>query len=111
MMQQQQQPYQPYGGQNNPGYGQQNQPQMYQPPMQQQQQPPQAQYGQPSPYQQNNAYGGYSAAPVPPAANPPYGQPTPAPSEWKSASSADGQVYYYNERTGATQWDKPAGMP
>jgi hypothetical protein len=30
---------------------------------------------------------------------------------WKSAKTGDGQVYYYNEKTGETQWDKPAGMP
>lgn len=30
---------------------------------------------------------------------------------WKSAKTGDGQVYYYNEKTGETQWDKPVGMP
>lgn len=56
-------------------------------------------YTQPhAPYQP----GAYSAPPV--AAPPPV-------SEWKSATSPDGQIYYYNERTGQTQWDKPLGMP
>lgn len=31
-------------------------------------------------------------------------------SVWKTANTADGQTYYYNEATGATQWEKPAGM-
>jgi WW domain len=35
----------------------------------------------------------------------------PAAFAWKSATAADGQIYYYNEKTGETQWDKPAGMP
>jgi hypothetical protein len=43
--------------------------------------------------------------PIPP-------QPAVAPvSLWKAASSPDGQIYYYNERTGETQWEKPPGMP
>mmetsp|Transcript_41601 Transcript_41601/g.61018 ORF Transcript_41601/g.61018 Transcript_41601/m.61018 type:complete len:751 (+) Transcript_41601:93-2345(+) len=33
-----------------------------------------------------------------------------AASPWKTASAADGQTYYYNEKTGESQWDKPAGM-
>ena len=88
------------------------------------------QYGAGS-YQQSSAYppsysqgGGY---PAQQAANPPqqgysggnsYGQSGPpsyppapaAPSAWKSAASADGQTYYYNETTGATQWEKPPGF-
>ena len=44
------------------------------------------------------------------------GQPVVAPparatSEWKSTTSPDGKVHYYNVRTGATQWEMPAGMP
>lgn len=31
-------------------------------------------------------------------------------SEWRSAKAPDGQIYYYNEKTGATTWDKPHGM-
>jgi hypothetical protein len=46
-----------------------------------------------NPYQQQASYGGASQA-----------------SEWKSATSPDGKVYYYNERTGETQWDRPMGM-
>jgi hypothetical protein len=44
-----------------------------------------------------------------------YGQPPAAPAAaaigWKSATSPSGQIYYYNERTGETKWDKPIGMP
>jgi far upstream element-binding protein len=32
-------------------------------------------------------------------------------SPWKSATASDGQVYYYNEKTGESQWEKPPGMP
>ena len=53
---------------------------------------------------QQAAYGGYPAAAPPP-------QPPVAAATWKSAQAADGQIYYYNEKTGETQWDKPAGMP
>jgi WW domain len=61
---------------------------------------------QAAPYGQS-AMGGYPAPQV-------YGHPQGVPavqSEWKSATSPDGQVYYYNERTGETQWEKPIGMP
>jgi len=35
-----------------------------------------------------------------------------APSAWKKAATTpDGFVYYYNEKTGETRWDKPRGMP
>jgi len=77
--------------------------------------------------------GGYGAAP-PQATNyggqNPYGAPqhqpemayqqpppvAPAPAVvdsggWKSTTSPDGQTYYWNERTGQTQWEKPPGMP
>ncbi len=59
------------------------------------QQPPQ-QYGQ-QPY-------GYQQ-PVP-MAIPPAAMASP----WKAATAPDGQTYYYNEKTGATTWEKPAGM-
>jgi len=44
-----------------------------------------------------------------------YQQPTPMAvpamvSPWKAAVTTDGQTYYYNEKTGATTWEKPAGM-
>lgn len=121
-MQQQQAPHM-HGGYQAPQeqqmYGQQ---QHYaQPPPQQQYGAPpmqQQQYGMPQQYQQSGyapqqqmqqqqqipqAYG----AP-PPRQHMPQGVPMSA---WKTATAADGQVYYYNEKTGETQWDKPAGMP
>lgn len=58
-------------------------------------------------------YGGSGAAAY---GGPAYGMPAPAPpaassaGPWKMATSADGQVYYYNEQTGHTQWEKPQGM-
>ncbi|CAJ1966673.1 unnamed protein product [Cylindrotheca closterium] len=74
-------------------------------------------YGQQQGYQAGG-YGGYQASA--------YGQPQASPyasyggapqaaapvvSDWKSATAPDGQVYYYNQRTGETQWNKPIGMP
>lgn len=92
-----------YGGYAAPG--QQQQPQMYAP------QPYGAQ-AQPSPYGQP-----YQQAPpaqaYPPHGSPygaPPGAPQAAPSPWKAATAADGQVYYYNQITQETQWDRPAGM-
>eukprot|EP00536_Pseudo-nitzschia_multiseries_P002268 jgi/Psemu1/183165/e_gw1.30.42.1 len=97
---QQQQPYGGYGAQG--GY--------------QQQQP---QYGQGG-YGQNSGYGGAPQAqpyqqeqPLLQGHQGAYGVPPVAPvvSEWKSATSPDGQTYYYNERTKETTWQKPPGMP
>lgn len=76
-------------------------------------------YGQQAPQQQYGGGGGYPQQQAQSAQQqqyPGYGQPgapPPAPvaSEWQSATSPDGQMYYFNARTGATQWDKPAGMP
>jgi rRNA processing protein Krr1/Pno1 len=71
-------------------------------------------YGQPMAQQQPASYtqvyggGGYAAAPQI-AAMPRQGPPPVSP--WKAATSPDGQVYYYNELTGETQWEKPPGMP
>jgi len=90
--------------QQQPVYGNTNA--AYQPPQQQQQpqaytpyqQPQQQQYGQ-QPQQQ---YG--------------YQQPQQQPpmvvqsSPWKAANAPDGQTYYYNDKTGETTWEKPAGM-
>jgi WW domain len=82
---------QPYEQQHAPqyGYGQPQQSHLYGAP---------ASFGGMPPQQ---AYGGYSAAPPPPTGAGP----------WKSATAGDGQIYYYNEKTGETQWEKPPGMP
>jgi hypothetical protein len=64
---------------------------------QQQQQPyaPMQQYGMP----QQQPGGMMQQLPQPPDASP-----------WRAATAADGQVYYYNQITQETQWDRPAGM-
>lgn len=70
------------------------QPQAGQYVVQQQQPPAQGQPAQPA------------VVPPPPSgpgAAPPGGS-------WKTATAADGQTYYYNEVTGESKWDKPAGM-
>mmetsp|Transcript_13492 Transcript_13492/g.25813 ORF Transcript_13492/g.25813 Transcript_13492/m.25813 type:complete len:547 (+) Transcript_13492:127-1767(+) len=36
--------------------------------------------------------------------------PAQAPSPWKLATTADGQMYYYNQDTLETRWDKPIEM-
>ena len=99
---------QAYGGYQQPqqpAYGQPYDPH-------QQQQPAYGGYQQPA-YGGAPAYGGMPQQPAyggyPPVASPP-GPPAGA-ATWKSAQAADGQTYYYNEKTGETQWDKPAGMP
>jgi hypothetical protein len=67
--------------------------------------------------QQAAPYGGYppaAAYPPQPGYGAPHGAPHGAPqaqSPWKAATAADGQVYYYNQLTQETQWDRPAGMP
>jgi len=44
-------------------------------------------------------------------AQPPMQQAPPPPAAvWRAANTVDGQTYYYNEKTGETQWEKPAGM-
>jgi len=63
------------------------------------------------PYQQQAQFQAAMPQPQQPSfAAPPAPPPMMAPSGWKSATAADGQVYYYNEKTGETQWDKPAGL-
>jgi len=112
-----------FGGRNQYGNQQGYQQQPYQQGGYQgyQQQPYAPQYGM----QQQQPYGGQVYQPQPsfppqqmqpygqPGAQPsPYGQPPGIPlSPWRSATAADGQIYYYNEKTGQTQWDKPADMP
>jgi len=59
-----------------------------------------------APGQQAYGGGGYGHQIRPP---PPM-QAIPQQSFWKSATAADGQTYYYNEKTGETQWDKPPGL-
>jgi len=110
---------QSYGGHQQVGYGQQ---QMHQQPhgfqnqggFQQQQQYGQGSYGQNPGYAGGNpaqqySQGQFQAQPPPQA----YGAAPGAPpvSEWKAATAPDGQQYYYNERSGETTWQKPAGMP
>ena len=58
-------------------------------------------------HQQQPQYGG-GYPPQQPVAPP---MQAAAASPWKAATAPDGQVYYYNERSGETQWEKPAGMP
>mmetsp|Transcript_3623 Transcript_3623/g.5391 ORF Transcript_3623/g.5391 Transcript_3623/m.5391 type:complete len:593 (-) Transcript_3623:758-2536(-) len=67
-------------------------------------------YGQQQPQQQYTqaAYGAYSAASLYPMAGP---SVVVQESQWKTATAGDGQVYYYNEKTGESQWEKPPGMP
>jgi hypothetical protein len=87
----QQQPYQ--GGYANQSYQAQGYPAQQQYGMQQQQ------YGQPmyqqQQYQPQSAMYGQPGVPMPPV------QASP----WRSATAADGQVYYYNQNTGETTWD------
>ena len=67
-----------------------------------------------NPYQSTPVYAQHAvpAYGAPPQQHlPPQSMGVPVSFGWKSATAADGQVYYYNEKTGETQWDKPAGMP
>mmetsp|Transcript_1944 Transcript_1944/g.4175 ORF Transcript_1944/g.4175 Transcript_1944/m.4175 type:complete len:990 (+) Transcript_1944:111-3080(+) len=45
----------------------------------------------------------------PPPQRPPPIAPAPQPL-WKTATASDGQTYYYNTKSGETQWNKPVGM-
>jgi hypothetical protein len=70
-------------------------------------------YGRQAPQVVPQQEGGYRQEPQYP---PRHGQPVVTPparttSEWKYATSPDGKVHYYNERTGATQWEMSARMP
>jgi len=62
---------------------------------------------QPQPYQSQpyQSHHGYRHA-LQNDAPAPGGQAYP----WRSASAGDGQIYYYNQITQETQWDRPAGM-
>lgn len=57
-------------------------------------------------------YGAQQQHPPHPIQDQHYGIPnTPAqPFPWRAATAADGQVYYYNQITQETQWERPAGM-
>eukprot|EP00986_Skeletonema_menzelii_P005746 scaffold2132_cov152-Skeletonema_menzelii.AAC.7 len=57
----------------------------------------QTMYQQQQPYQSQPVYGGVAVS--------------PAASPWRTATSADGQIYYYNSMTNETSWDKPPGIP
>lgn len=110
-------PNHPYAGGNGGGYGGYGQQNQNNYGYQQQQQASyghqgygQSAYGHQGGYQtqayqqpQTAQYQGSYGAPNVPA--------PPPPSLWKSATAPDGQIYYYNERTGETQWEKPIGMP
>jgi len=77
-----------------------------------QQQPYAQQYGMP----QQQYYGGqtmYQQQQQPYQSQPVYGgvAVSPAASPWRTATSADGQIYYYNAMTNETSWDKPPGLP
>ena len=71
--------------------------------------PQQQQYGGQPMYQQQQAYQPQQGQPygMQPGAHVPQAQPSP----WRAATAADGQIYYYNQNTQETQWDRPAGMP
>ena len=95
--------YNPNSGYGNQGY----QPQNYAP------QGMQHSGYHPQPYtnQGQQHYGGGNGGGYNPQMRaPPQMHAAPQPSPWKSATAADGQTYYYNEKTGETQWDKPPGM-
>lgn len=116
--QQQQYGQQPYGQQQ---YGMQPQQQFVQPQQPQQQTPMYGGGGYQQPQQPQQPYG-YQQQQQPqqyPQQQQPFGYQQPAPmglqggaivSPWKVATAPDGQSYYYNEKTGATTWEKPAGM-
>jgi len=97
--------------QHHQGYHQQHQMMQHPPQQYAQSYAPQQSYGAP--------YGGVAPYHQPQYAAPPMQQQYPssyggggyAQSVWRTATAADGQVYYYNEKTGETQWEKPPGMP
>jgi rRNA processing protein Krr1/Pno1 len=97
---QQQQAAAAYGHQHQ-GYNQQYQAASYGRPTGGHQNPHSAPYAQQPTYQGHQASQAYGQPPAAP----------PAATVWKSATSPDGQIYYYNERTGETQWEKPRGVP
>lgn len=108
----------PYaGGHGQFGVGQQGADQGYQQPA--------YGYGHPGQHPQMYAQQPYGMAPMQYGGQPgysqpqtyptqqygvPHGAPQAPPSPWKAATAADGQVYYYNQITQETQWDRPAGM-
>eukprot|EP00571_Detonula_confervacea_P016774 CAMPEP_0172298140 /NCGR_PEP_ID=MMETSP1058-20130122/920_1 /TAXON_ID=83371 /ORGANISM="Detonula confervacea, Strain CCMP 353" /LENGTH=599 /DNA_ID=CAMNT_0013007383 /DNA_START=32 /DNA_END=1831 /DNA_ORIENTATION=+ len=66
---------------------------------------PQQQFGGQPVYQQQPQQGHQYGVQL--DAHIPVGQASP----WRAASAADGQIYYYNQMTQETQWDRPSGMP
>ena len=62
-----------------------------------------------------NPYAAYGAAQYPYAdATAALAVPAPAlaaPAIWRAVDDGKGNTYYYNTRTGASQWDKPQDMP
>lgn len=66
---------------------------------------PQAQPAPPTPVR-----GGAAASRQPPPPPTAEKKPPPLPPHWHEATDGAGQVYYYNDRTNSTSWQRPAGQ-